>query len=373
MIEINVEFPQREVIQATAEVNEQTTFTSEITINAKPEITGVTASVDNSVGIPYVNVTPTGTGTEYSFDLAFHNLKGEQGIQGETGQDGFSPTASIEQTSTGATITVTDAQGTTTADLTNGADGAAATISVGTVTTGAAGSSATVTNSGTSSAAVFDFTIPQGDKGDTGDTGATGNGIASIEKTSTAGLVDTYTITYTNSNTSTFNVTNGQNGTNGNDGYSPSASVTQTSGGATISITDKNGTTTANIANGAKGDTGNAATIAVGTTSTGAAGTNASVTNSGTSSAAVFNFTIPKGDTGATGTSVTGVTLISTVGLDKTYRMAFSNNTYFDYVVKDGAAGATTWGGISGTLSNQTDLQNALDNRYVIFRKWSSS
>ena len=30
----------------------------------------------------------------------------------------------------------------------------------------------------------------------------------------------------------------------------------------------------------------------------------------------------------------------------------------------DGAAGATTWGGISGVLSNQTDLQSALNNKY---------
>jgi len=52
-----------------------------------------------------------------------------------------------------------------------------------------------------------------------------------------------------------------------------------------------------------------AATIAVGTTTTGNAGTNASVTNSGTSSAAVFNFTIPRGDTGAAGpNSVTSAT-----------------------------------------------------------------
>lgn len=40
-----------------------------------------------------------------------------------------------------------------------------ATIAVGTVTTGAYGTSASVTNSGTSSAAVFDFTIPQGKSG----------------------------------------------------------------------------------------------------------------------------------------------------------------------------------------------------------------
>ena len=46
---------------------------------------------------------------------------------------------------------------------------------------------------------------------------------------------------------------------------------------------------------------GPAATIAVGTTTTGAEGTNASVVNSGNTAAAVFDFTIPRGDTGAQG------------------------------------------------------------------------
>ena len=54
---------------------------------------------------------------------------------------------------------------------------------------------------------------------------------------------------------------------------------------------------------GATGATGTAATIAVGTTTTGAAGTSASVTNSGTSSAATFNFTIPQGTAGTNGTN----------------------------------------------------------------------
>jgi len=49
----------------------------------------------------------------------------------------------------------------------------------------------------------------------TGATGATGNGISSITKTSTDGLVDTYTITYTDGNTSTFTVTNGAQGADG--------------------------------------------------------------------------------------------------------------------------------------------------------------
>ena len=52
---------------------------------------------------------------------------------------------------------------------------------------------------------------------------------------------------------------------------------------------------------GAQGPAGAAATVAAGTTTTGSAGTSASVVNVGTSSAAVFNFTIPQGATGATG------------------------------------------------------------------------
>ena len=52
-------------------------------------------------------------------------------------------------------------------------------------------------------------------KGDQGDPGDDGVGITSIEKTATAGLVDTYTITYTDGDTSTFTVTNGQDGSDG--------------------------------------------------------------------------------------------------------------------------------------------------------------
>ena len=55
-----------------------------------------------------------------------------------------------------------------------GDKGDAATVRVGTVATGAAGSQATVTNSGTANAAVFDFSIPQGPKGDKGERGETG-------------------------------------------------------------------------------------------------------------------------------------------------------------------------------------------------------
>ena len=55
-----------------------------------------------------------------------------------------------------------------------GSAGVAATIATGTTTTGAPGSSAAVSNAGTSSAAVFDFTVPAGATGSTGAAGATG-------------------------------------------------------------------------------------------------------------------------------------------------------------------------------------------------------
>lgn len=54
-------------------------------------------------------------------------------------------------------------------------------------------------------------------------------------------------------------------------------------------------------AKGDKGDTGTAATIKVGTVTTGAAGSAASVTNSGTASNVVLNFTLPRGKDGKDG------------------------------------------------------------------------
>lgn len=55
-----------------------------------------------------------------------------------------------------------------------GVPGKAATIQVGEVTTGAAGTPASVSNVGTDEAAIFDFTIPRGDKGADGAAGADG-------------------------------------------------------------------------------------------------------------------------------------------------------------------------------------------------------
>ena len=60
-------------------------------------------------------------------------------------------------------------------------------------------------------------------------------------------------------------------------------------------------TTTFLLAVRAKTTTGSATTVTVGTTTTGVAGTNASVSNTGTATAPVLNFTVPRGATGAPG------------------------------------------------------------------------
>lgn len=67
----------------------------------------------------------------------------------------------------------------------------------------------------------------------------------------------------------------------------------------TISYGEPAGSMVATL--GAPGPAGQAATVTVGSTATGDPGSDASVVNVGTSSAAVFNFTIPRGDVGAQG------------------------------------------------------------------------
>ncbi|MBR2870306.1 MAG: collagen-like protein, partial [Clostridia bacterium] len=57
-----------------------------------------------------------------------------------------------------------------------------------------------------------------GADGAPGKDGKDGNGIESVEKTSSDGKTDTYTVTFTDGKTTTFTVTNGTDGSNGQDG-----------------------------------------------------------------------------------------------------------------------------------------------------------
>ena len=64
---------------------------------------------------------------------------------------------------------------------------------------------------------------------------------------------------------------------------------------------------------------------------------------------------------GTDGVGIASIELISTVDLVKTYRINYTNGNYFDFEVADGSDADCVWGQITGTLSDQTDLQNALD------------
>ena len=145
-------------------------------------------------------------------DTGADGAKGDKGDRGEKGTDGVTPTIAVGTTATGeagtnAEVTMSKsgttytfnfvipkgAKGDTGAAGTNGAkgdkgdkgekgdtgakgaDGVTPTFEVGTVSTGAAGSTATVTITGTAPNYVLNFTIPKGDKGDAGEAGSGGD------------------------------------------------------------------------------------------------------------------------------------------------------------------------------------------------------
>lgn len=230
--------------------------------------------------------------TEFNF---ITDLSGSQGIKGDTGAKGD-----------------------------KGDQGIAATITVGTVTTGTAGTEASVTNVGSPTYAKLNFVIPKGEQGIQGIQGIQGkdgiqgekgakgdNGKAATIKIGTVstGLPDS-TVTVTNSGTTedavfNFSIPKGEKGDKGSTGSKGDTGAKGDTGEQGIQgkqgIKGDKGDTGEQGTKGDKGDDGNAATIEIGTVSTGDAGSTATITNSGTIHAAVFNFTIPKGDRGIQG------------------------------------------------------------------------
>jgi len=160
-----------------------------------------------------------------------------------------------------------------------GQKGDAATIEVGTTTTGSAGTQAQVVNVGDEHSAIFDFTIPKGDKGDQG----TGINIKGT-------VPDSASLPTTGNQPGDMWIASdtGHGWTWDGDSWVDAGPI--------------QGPVGPQGPQGVQGPKGDAATATAGTTSTSAPGTNATVANVGTLSAAVFNFTIPRGDVGAQGT-----------------------------------------------------------------------
>lgn len=211
-----------------------------------------------------------------------------------TGQPGTPASVVNTGTESAAVLNFTIPQGQ------QGNPGAAATVEVGETVTGDPGTEASVENVGTSSAAVLRFTIPSGATGATPDisvevTGLPGGSEPTVD---VSGTPEAPVIS--------LGIPAGQQGDPGNPGQTPNITIgtveTLPAGSdVTASITGQTPNLALNlgIPKGQQGDPGQAATVTVGTTTTGAPGSQASVINSGTESAAVLDFTLPAGETGA--------------------------------------------------------------------------
>ena len=206
-----------------------------------------------------------------------------------------------------------------------GDPGETATITAGQAYSVPTNSNPSVINTGTSTNAVFDFYIPKGETGATGAQGPQGEqGIQGPQ---------------------------GPKGDTGSEGPQGPRGLQGPKGDA-----GPQGIQGPVGPEGPQGERGISATITVGSTTTLPSGSSATVTNVGSSSAARFNFGIPKGDKGDTGdTGPAGrdgaIQYTAGTGIEIT-----SGN-----VIQATGAAVATWGGIQGTLSNQTDLKNALD------------
>lgn len=202
-------------------------------------------------------------------------VSGLKGDPGDPGDPGTAATIAVGTVVSGQTASVTNSgtstaavfdfvlpkgdPGTPGADGHDGQDGAAATIAVGSVTSG---QTASVVNSGTSSAAVFDFVLPKGDPGTPGQDGSDGaDGVSPT--VSTTAITGGTEVTITDAGGAhTFDVMDGAQGDpgtpgqDGSDGFSPTVSTSAITGGTAVVITDAQGPHTFNVMNGINGQDG---------------------------------------------------------------------------------------------------------------------
>lgn len=278
-----------------------------------PEISLAALITQDDTGIPSAAVQKSGSGTSQEFTITFKNIQGQQGEQGVPGQaptltiatiqgghaitfttpdgsqtfnvmdgqDGFSPSISIEDIEGGHAVTFTDSTGSQTINIMDGSDGGKGpageagkdapvpTPQANITQEGDLGVSVDVTE-GADGKPIWTFAFT----GITAGSGGGGEGTVpvinmEVEVEDTVGTPSgTITRTGTDDNV-LFHLklsgikgqrgengtdgTNGTNGTNGTDGSSVTVEATETTTGATLVFTDKNGSQTVNLKNGEDG------------------------------------------------------------------------------------------------------------------------
>lgn len=158
--------------------------------------------------------------------------------------------------------------------------------------------------------------------------GAAGGGksIVSVTLTSSVGLVDTYTITYTDASTSTFTVTNGKDGTDGTDGTDGRGiiSITKTASHGlidtyTITYTDRT-TSTYQVTNGANGAAGRGIVSVTKTGTSGLVDTYTITYTDGTTS----TYQVTNGEDGQDAEDDLMITATRIGGTDNYYSMSYT-------------------------------------------------
>lgn len=197
--------------------------------------------------------------------------------------------------------------------------------------------------------------------------GPGGRGITNITGPVTSGSNDTYTINYTDGTTSTFvvhngtdgtNGTNGTNGVDGVDGVSPTVVTSVITGGTKVTITDALGAHSFNVldgtqgpagatgATGASGRDGRGILNITGPTTVGLNDTYTILYSDGTTT----TFTVHNGANGASGNGIRSITGPVSAGLTDTYTINYTDNTTSTYTVTNGAQGAQGDPGTGFTL-----------------------
>lgn len=255
---------------------------------------------------------------------------GADGKDGKDGTDGFSPVATVSKAGDTATISITDKNGTTTATVTDGTDGKDGKDGTD-GTNGTNGKSIEYNWSGTQlgirQEGEADYTYVDL-KGDTGAAGQDG--------------------------------TNGTNGQDGDDGvdaltYSQVMAEVHVDSTITLFLTYFNRTPVVD-------DT----FVALQTSGSFISNMKITSVSSTTCVAKCLSRSSIKGATGSTGPTGNGIASIAktgSAGLVDTYTITYTNGNTDTFTVTNGASGSTTWGSITGTLSDQTDLNTALSGK----------